>query len=430
MEKILTAVIIGMGSRGKNAYGAEFLTLKDRVKVTAAADPDRERLTIGSDAHGIPEDMRFSSAEELFAQPKLADLAVICTQDRQHAAHAAAALKKGYDVMLEKPVSPVLSELQEIVRVAEQEKRKVVVCHVLRYTPFFRTIKKAIEDKRLGRIVNIQAIENVIYWHQAHSYVRGNWRRKDETSPMIMAKCCHDLDYLIWLTGSRCERVSSFGSLLYFKPENAPEGAAERCMGGCRAKKDCPYDAEKIYLTGRPTGILTGNTGWPANVLAEDPTEEKIRKAIEEGPYGRCVFACDNDVVDNQIVNMQMEDGSVLSLTMSAFTAGGGRTVKVMGTRGDLWGDMDQNIIRICEFGKEPEIIDLGKEEELSGHGGGDRGLVLSVLDYFSGKPADSSITTLETSVESHLAALAAEESRLHGGMPVAIADLRGDRNP
>jgi len=427
MDKILTAVIIGMGSRGKNAYGAEFLTLKDRIRVTAIADPDEERRTLGAKEHGIAEDLCFSSADELLARPKLADLACICTQDRQHVSQAVAALKKGYDVLLEKPISPLLSELQEIVRTAKETNRKVIVCHVLRYTPFFGIIKKAIDDGRIGRLVNIQALENVRYWHQAHSFVRGNWRREDETSPMILAKCCHDLDYLIWLSQSRCERVSSFGSLLYFKPENAPEGAAKRCLDGCKAKDRCPYDAEKIYLTDKQTGVLTGHTDWPVDTLSEHPTEESIRKVLKEGPYGRCVFSCDNNVVDNQIVNMQMESGAVLSLTMSAFTSTGGRTIKVMGTHGDIWGDMSQNIIRICEFGKEPEIIDLGKQErDFAGHGGGDRGLILSVLDYLEGKEDNGTITTLETSVESHLAALAAEESRLKNGMPVEIAPMRG----
>ena len=427
MHKKISLVIIGLGSRGKNAYGTELLNLRDRAEVVAVADPNEERLAIGGNEHNIPPERRYHTAEELLAQPKLADAALICTQDRQHVGHAVAALRKGYDVLLEKPVSPDLSELQKIVRVAREENRSVVVCHVLRYTPFFQLIKETIDSGRLGRVVNIQALENVRYWHQAHSFVRGNWRRSEETSPMILAKCCHDLDYLIWLCGSRCEKVSSFGSLIHFKPENAPEGAAARCLDGCRAKENCPYDAEKIYLYNKDTGVLEGNTEWPVDILSENPTEKTIREAIQNGPYGRCVYACDNDVVDNQIVNMQMENGAALSLMMSAFTSIGGRTIKVMGTMGDLWGDMNRNIIRICEFGKEPEIIDFGKpKNDFNDHGGGDRGLILSFLDYLEGKKTDNTITTLETSIESHLAALAAEESRLKGGMPIDIAPLRG----
>lgn len=425
--KIVRIAIAGVGSRGKNAYGLELLNMKDRAKVVAVADIDPERLALAGDAHGVPKEMRFSSAEAMLAMPKLADAMLVCTQDRQHVPHAVEALKKGYDVMMEKPISPKLEDLQEITRVARENGRRVVVCHVLRYTPFFQTIKKTIDSGALGEVVSIQALENVRYWHQAHSFVRGNWRREEDTSPMILAKCCHDLDYLVWLCGKKCERVSSYGSLMYFKESNAPEGAALRCTQGCKAKDNCPYDAEKIYLTNKDTGILCGNVEWPIDVLAENPTEEKIRHAIETGPYGRCVFHCDNDVVDHQIVNMQMESGASLSLTMSAFTSIGGRTIKVMGTLGDLWGDMHENRIRIGVFGKEPQVIDLGKEEkDFAGHGGGDRLLMEQFVDLMQGKEPDGTITTLETSVESHLVALAAEKSRLENGESIEIAPMRG----
>lgn len=425
--KIVRIAIAGVGSRGKNAYGLELLNMKDRAKVVAVADIDPERLALAGDAHGVPDEMRFPSAEAMLAMPKLADAMLVCTQDRQHVPHAVAALKKGYDVMMEKPISPKLEDLQEITKVSRENGRRVVVCHVLRYTPFFQTIKKTIDSGVLGEIVSIQALENVRYWHQAHSFVRGNWRREEDTSPMILAKCCHDLDYLVWLCGKKCERVSSYGSLMYFKKSNAPEGAALRCTQGCKAKESCPYDAEKIYLTNKDTGILCGNVEWPIDVLAENPTEEKIRHAIETGPYGRCVFHCDNDVVDHQIVNMQMEGGASLSLTMSAFTSIGGRTIKVMGTLGDLWGDMHENRIRIGVFGKEPQVIDLGKEEkDFAGHGGGDRLLMEQFVDLMQGKEPDGTITTLETSVESHLVALAAEKSRLENGESIEIAPMRG----
>lgn len=425
--KIVRIAIAGVGSRGKNAYGLELLNMKDRAKVVAVADIDPERLALAGDAHGVPDEMRFPSAEAMLAMPKLADAMLVCTQDRQHVPHAVAALKKGYDVMMEKPISPKLEDLQEITKVSHENGRRVVVCHVLRYTPFFQTIKKTIDSGVLGEVVSIQALENVRYWHQAHSFVRGNWRREEDTSPMILAKCCHDLDYLVWLCGKKCERVSSYGSLMYFKKSNAPEGAALRCTQGCKAKESCPYDAEKIYLTNKDTGILCGNVEWPIDVLAENPTEEKIRHAIETGPYGRCVFHCDNDVVDHQIVNMQMEGGASLSLTMSAFTSIGGRTIKVMGTLGDLWGDMHENKIRIGVFGKEPQVIDLGKEEkDFAGHGGGDRLLMEQFVDLMQGKKPDGTITTLETSVESHLVALAAEKSRLENGESIEIAPMRG----
>lgn len=427
MKDKITIAIAGLGSRGRTAYGAILLDMKDRAQVVAIADFDKTRCEIAQKEHNVKSENVFSSVEEMLSKEKLADAVLICTQDRDHVRHALMALDKGYDILLEKPVSPDLNELKSLVKKSKETGRKVLVCHVLRYTPFFQTIKKAIDSGRIGKIATVQALENVRYWHQAHSFVRGNWRRKDETSPMILAKCCHDLDYLIWLCGSKCKSVSSYGSLSYFKAECAPEGATLRCLDGCKAKVNCPYDAEKIYLTNKDTGVLHGNVEWPVDVLSENPTEETIRAAIEKGPYGRCVFHCDNDVVDNQIVAMEMESGATVTLTMSAFTSIGGRTIKVMGTLGDIQGDMHDNIIKITEFGKESEIIDLGREEkDFAGHGGGDQMLIEEFVSLLEGGEVNNTVTTLEVSVESHLVALAAEESRLEGGTPQLIAPLRG----
>ena len=427
MKDKITIAIAGLGSRGRTAYGAILLDMKDRAQVVAIADFDKTRCEIAQKEHNVKSENVFSSVEEMLSKEKLADAVLICTQDRDHVRHALMALDKGYDILLEKPVSPDLNELKSLVKKSKETGRKVLVCHVLRYTPFFQTIKKAIDSGRIGKVATVQALENVRYWHQAHSFVRGNWRRKDETSPMILAKCCHDLDYLIWLCGSKCKSVSSYGSLSYFKAECAPEGAALRCLDGCKVKANCPYDAEKIYLTNKETGVLHGNVDWPADVLSETPTAETIRLAIEKGPYGRCVFHCDNDVVDNQIVAMEMEDGTTVTLTMSAFTSIGGRTIKVMGTLGDIQGDMHDNIIKITEFGKESEIIDLGREEkDFAGHGGGDQMLIEEFVSLLEGGEGNNTVTTLEASVESHLVALAAEESRLEGGTPQLIAPLRG----
>lgn len=427
MKDKITIAIAGLGSRGRTAYGAILLDMKDRAQVVAIADFDKIRTEIAQKEHNVKSENVFSSVEEMLSKEKLADAVLICTQDRDHVRHALMALDKGYDILLEKPVSPDLNELKSLVKKSKETGRKVLVCHVLRYTPFFQTIKKAIDSGRIGKVATVQALENVRYWHQAHSFVRGNWRRKDETSPMILAKCCHDLDYLIWLCGSKCKSVSSYGSLSYFKAECAPEGAALRCLDGCKAKANCPYDAEKIYLTNKDTGVLHGNVEWPVDVLSENPTEETIRAAIEKGPYGRCVFHCDNDVVDNQIVAMEMESGATVTLTMSAFTSIGGRTIKVMGTLGDIQGDMHDNIIKITEFGKESEIIDLGREEkDFAGHGGGDQMLIEEFVSLLEGGEVNNTVTTLEVSVESHLVALAAEESRLEGGTPQLIAPLRG----
>ena len=426
MGKIRIA-IAGLGSRGESCYGQALLEMKDRAEVVALAEPRADRLKAAAEAHGVPADRCFATVEEMLEQPKLADALVLCTQDRQHVPQAIVALKKGYHIMMEKPISPELEDLRRIVQVARECQRRVLVCHVLRYTPFFGKIKDVIDSGVIGEVVAIQTIENVGYWHQAHSFVRGNWRNSGETSPMIMQKCCHDLDYLVWLSGQRCERVSSFGSLKHFRPECAPEGAAMRCLDGCKAKEYCPFDAEKIYLTNEKTGVLKGNKGWPLDVLALDPTEESVRAAIETGPYGRCVYHCDNNVVDHQIVNMEMENGATLTLTMCAFTTAGSRTLTIMGTKGDIRADMSANTIRVCAFGGQPEVIDVTKlAADFSGHGGGDKQLISQFIDIVGGKEPDSRVTTLEASVESHLVALAAEESRKNSGKVIEIAPMRG----
>ena len=292
---------------------------------------------------------------------------------------------------------------------------------MLRYTPFYSKIKELILDGAVGRVMNIQAREDVGFFHQAHSFVRGNWRSSEETSPMILAKCCHDMDILVWLSDSRCKRVSSFGELSWFKEENAPQGSAKRCLGGCLVKEKCPYDAEKIYITDKDTGIRSG-AGWPSNMLVMHPEEESVRKALQDGPYGRCVYHCDNDVVDHQVVNLQMENGITITFSMCAFSATCNRTIKIMGTMGQLEGDMGENMIYYTPFGKETEEIDLTKlTEDFSGHGGGDVRMVKQFRDYIMTGKESPSITDLEVSLESHYIALAAEKSRQENGSMIFL---------
>ena len=298
-----------------------------------------------------------------------------------------------------------------------------MVCHVLRYTPFYGELKRLIDAGTIGDVVSIQAIENVAYWHQAHSFVRGNWRNSNETSPMILQKSCHDMDILLWLAGKHCERVSSFGGLRLFKPECAPEGAAARCLDGCKVKENCPFDAERFYIT---DGVLKGKTGWSMDVLALHPTEESIRKALECGPYGRCVYHCDNNVVDHQVVNMELEGGATVSFTMCAFTSRSHREIKIMGTKGDIAANMGDNIIDVGVFGKEHRYIDVNKlASDFSGHAGGDNRMVSELLDLVAGTAdGKTALTSIDRSLESHYAALAAEYSRLHGGKSVELADF------
>ena len=427
MQKPITVAIAGLGGRGKDTYAPMALSRPDLMKIVAIADIVPEKVADVAQTYGVPPEGCFSSAEEMLAQPRLADVLFVCTQDRQHVGHAIPALEKGYHILMEKPISPVLSECQRVLQAAKKAQRQVVVCHVLRYTPFFQKIKEVIDSGRIGRVVSVQSLENVVYWHQAHSFVRGNWRREEDTSPMILQKSCHDLDILLWLLGERCARVSSFGSLSYFREENAPAHSAARCRD-CQAREGCPYDAYKIYLTNEETGVLHGHTGWPADIVCMHPTEAGIRAALEDGPYGRCVYRCDNDVVDHQVVNMELEHGQTIGFTMCAFTKTGGRTLKIMGTHGDIRADMHENFIDVEVYGGETEHIDVRTlAADLSGHAGGDIRMVEEFLEMLAaGWQPSGTLSTLEASIESHLAALAAEHSRKHGGASVEIAPMRG----
>lgn len=419
-----TIAVAGLGQRGYRIYATLFHSMPERAKVVAVADVDAEKVKEAKESLQIAEDRCFSSAEEMLRMPKLADAMVIATLDRQHVAQAVKALEKGYDLLLEKPISGDLKECQEILEAARRLGRKVVVCHVLRYSPFYRKIKEILDSGALGELMNIQAIENVGYWHYAHSFIRGNWRNSEETTPMIMQKCCHDMDLMVWLTGRKCESVSSFGSLGYFNKEHAPEGATAYCMGGCKAKDRCPYDAEEFYINHPEKGVANGNTEWPVNMIEQYPTVKNVRAALPTNQYGRCVFHCDNNVVDHQVVNLLMEGGLTVNFTMTAFTEEISRYSKYMGTHGQMIADMKTNVIEVERFGYPKEIIDLGTLEGHEGHGGGDAVIVSDFLDYLNGKECKG-ITSLADSLESHFICMAAEESRVQGGKVMELEAFR-----
>ncbi len=424
-ERPVTFAVCGFGIRGMEAYSSYQKSHPNEMKVVAVADPDPARRAIAQKEYGVSPEACYNTAEELLCQPRLADVMIIATQDRQHVAQALAAMDKGYHLVLEKPISPSLQECIALRNKAHETNRVVIVCHVLRYTPFFGTIKQLLDDGTIGRIETLEADENIAYWHFAHSYVRGNWRRKDESSPMILAKSCHDMDIIRWLIGTPCKRVSSFGRLDWFREENAPEGAGKRCMD-CPVRESCPYDAQKIYLTNDRSGYDSGNRGWPLTVLCSEPTPERIREALRTGPYGRCVYHCDNDVVDHQTVNMEFEGGATAVFTVSAFTSRGYRTIRIMGTMGEIEGNMDTNTIVVRKFGQPDQEMNLDQiTDRFAGHGGGDAKMMECVCSMFrGGEPQGVALTGIDASVDSHVMALAAEESRLHGGIGIDLEEF------
>jgi len=409
---MVTAVLLGAGQRGYEVYGKAALGNPEKLKFVAVAEPNEARRTRFALEHKIPDENIFSSWQELLERPKMADAAFICTQDRMHTEPTLKALKAGYHVLLEKPMSPDPAECIAMGKYAEKYDRILSICHVLRYSAFYTTIKKIVDSGRIGQIVNIRHSENVGYWHQAHSFVRGNWRNSQETSPMILQKCCHDMDVILWLMNRSCVKVSSFGSLTYFCRENAPQGAPARCTDNCPAKDTCIFNAERFYLG--------QNVNWPVSVISEDTSLEARRHALENGPYGRCVYYCDNNVVDHQVVAMEFEGGATATHTMTAFTPDCTRAIEVMGTKGYITAEMKKfgdtahrNEIIVTDFlTGEIEHIEVDDHGLMTGHEGADVLLTIGFADQVASHDINGK-TSAARSVESHLMSLAAEKSRV-----------------
>lgn len=412
-KKNYTVAILGVGARG-SVYGSLMTAKKDAFRIVALCDYDAEKLHLYGNEFGVNASELYQD-ESVFFKKKRADVLVIATQDKDHIRHALKAFALGYDVLLEKPITDKIEDGEALIASQKKYGCKAVVCHVLRYAPAFLKAKELLDNGEIGALVAINALERVAYWHQAHSYVRGNWRKREESTPMIMAKCCHDLDLLQYYAKSKCESVSSVGDLHLFKKENKPQGATARCVD-CPHKNTCAYSAVEIYIErwkkeGRPAGL------WPHSVIALAPlTEEKLYEAIENGPYGRCVYDCDNDVVDYQSVQATFENGVKATLTMTAFTKDGGRRFHFYGTQGEIVLEEQNNCVRLERFDGRVETFNIDVLNESGyGHGGGDFYLIEKLYEVLCGDEKGE-VTSLQASWESHLIALSAEESRLLGG--------------
>lgn len=422
----LTLAILGCGSRGRT-YARIAASMPQRFRLAAAADPNPVRLGQVRDLSANPDFRGFPSDAELFAAGRRAELLVIATQDAQHHQQALRALELDYHLLLEKPAARTIHEILDIRTLAEARGRLVSLCFVLRYTPFYREVKAQVASGRLGRILHIEASEGVGAFHQAHSFVRGHWSRTAESTPMIVQKCSHDTDILAWLKqGSRARRVTSQGSLSWFRPENAPPGATPRCTAPCPHSApgggSCRYDSHR-YLTDQRRWL---DFVYPAD--AEAASDEDILAWLAHAPWGRCAWKCDNTAVDHQVVTVEFDDGATASLTMSAFDRG--RQLVVHGTEGTLrggesWADptrMELFFRPLDSATAEPIPLPAPRESAYVGHGGGDFGLIDS-LDAIVADAAPGS-ASLQSSLDSHLIAFAAELSRRRGGEPVDLADL------
>jgi predicted dehydrogenase len=407
MQAPIEAVMLGAGNRGLFAYGPQALRRPHEIRFTAVAEPDEGRRRRFAVEHGIPRERQFRSADELYARGRIADSLFNCSSDGEHLASTLPALALGYHVMLEKPMAATLDGSVELVRAAERSGSLLTVAHVLRYTAFFSELHRRLAWGALGDVITAEHRENVSYWHMAHSFVRGNWRSTRHCSPMILSKCCHDLDLLFWNLGP-VARLGSFGALSHYRADRAPSGAPPRCTEGCPVEESCPFYAPRLYLT--------DNVEWPVNAISEDLSLAARRRALETGPYGRCVYACDNDVVDHQTVSLELASGATAVLVMHGHSHEEQRTMRYDGTRGTLRG----RFFKAMESGIEIHDHRTGRVEQLcpdpgdDAHGGGDAGLVQAFVRSVR-REAEPGLTGARESLESHLLAFAAEEARSRG---------------
>lgn len=414
MNVPVTLAIVGAGKRGE-AYAEYAKHHPDQLKVVAVAEPRpilRDRMAA---AHGIDPSACFDGYQSLAAAGKLADAVAICTQDRMHLQPVELFAPQGYAILLEKPMSPDPEECEKIIACVKRHGNLFAVCHVLLYTEHTVKLREILQSGAIGETVSVQHLEPVAWWHQAHSFVRGNWRNQSESSFMLLAKSCHDIDWLRHIVGTRCTQVASFGSLRHFKASERPDGAADRCLD-CAVEADCPYSAKRIYHTHFQRDAVAN---YINDVITEGRnTLEAVEDALRNGPYGRCVYACDNDVVDNQTVMLQFDGPVTVTFTMTAFTPAIHRTSRIFGTRGYIETDFVK--IKVFDFLTEKESeydTRAGGATAASGHGGGDYFLMKSFVHAVATGDRSGIHSGPDATLESHRMVFAAEQSRLDGRM-------------
>jgi predicted dehydrogenase len=421
MATPITAIVVGAGHRALY-YASYAQKHPEELKIVGVADPDERRRRLVLETYGCQPDMGFASAEELAARGRLAEVIINGTMDHQHVATTIPLLEAGYDVLLEKPIAIHVDELQQLHQVARRTGRLVMICHVLRYAPFYVAARSVIARGDLGEIMNLQTIEHVSYHHMAVGFVRGKWNREAGGSTMLMAKCCHDLDLQAWMmSGNAPTRVASFGGRQFFRPEKAPAGAGTRCVVDCAIEAQCQYSARKHYLEQGKWGFYC----WAGIEHLKEATEQDKLEHLRTGPYGRCVWHCDNDVVDHQSVTVEFANGATATHNMVGGTARPSRAIHVVGTKGELQGVFEDNqlVLRFPDSRKgheyREEKVNIGDFSDHhgagGGHGGGDLRLVADFVHRVRGQAPSISCTTLEDSLAGHLIGFMADTARRDG---------------
>ncbi len=402
MSERIKIALLGAGGRG-SGFANTIKNLAHMAEIVAVAEPRDSYRNDIQQQFDLPPNRVFTDWRDFVALGKICDAVIIATMDQEHVGPAVACQKLGYHMMLEKPMAISLEDCRKIAEAQKEHGVITTVCHSMRYNKGFAMVKDILDSGKLGEIITIDQLEQVAFWHQAHSFVRGNWGNEGRSTFMLLAKSCHDIDYIAYLTGKSCQQISSFGGLAHFTTANAPEGSTERCTDGCSVETTCPYSAIKEYVNN------ANLNQWPANVCSHEHTREAHMEAIKTGPYGRCVYRCDNDVVDHQVVIMQFADNITATFTMTAFTQGGGRKLRVHGSAAEL--TYDESEITIKYFGSNNvERITVGAET--GGHGGGDQRVINAWLQAIQANDANLVMTDVHESLRTHSIVFAAEQSR------------------
>ncbi|MBK6573265.1 MAG: Gfo/Idh/MocA family oxidoreductase [Saprospiraceae bacterium] len=409
VERKITAITLGAGARG-NTYGNYAIDFPDQIQIIGVAEPIPIRNERYATKHKIKEENRFVTWEHVFQKPKFAHAIIITTPDHLHFEPCMKALEMGYDVLLEKPMAQSEKECRAILNKVKMTKRIVAICHVLRYAPYFIKLKELIHSGAIGELISIQHFEPIEHIHMSHSFVRGNWHNSKETTPIILAKSCHDLDIMRWLIGKKSKHIAAFGNLKWFTKTNAPEGSTNRCMDGCKVESSCPYSAKKIYYDKRSWTYVFDLP------IKKEEQGNAILEYLKTTNYGRCVYRMENDQPDHIICSILFDNDITANFSMEAFTSYGGRRTRVMGSMGDIVGDMSKFTYTNFRTGKaidwDNSLIEDGVYKH-HGHGGGDYRLMNDWVAAVSAQNESLLTSTIEDSIESHIMGFAAEKSRL-----------------
>lgn len=404
MKKV-TAVLVGAGDRGANAYASYALSNPGTIQFVAVAERDEAKRRHFQKLHNIPDDRAFESWDALFEKGKIADAILICTNENYHYEPTKKAMELEYNILLEKPITQQAETCVEIGDAAADYNRVFMLCYVLRYTPFYSEIKRVLETGAIGQLKTIVALENTGIAHFSHSYVRGMFSREANAGPMILSKCCHDMDMLNWMTEAQCVKLSSFSTPTYFHAGNAPQGAPQRCTDGCPVSDTCYYYAPKMYSVPR--------SGFDVDMISVDTSPQGKMQALAEGRFGRCVYHCDNDVVDTQVINMLYDNGVTVAFSMTAYSEDCYRTIKLTGTKGEIEGNLEKNEFVVKDFATgRHEIIRVSTV--LDRHSGGDYFIMTDFIKLIREGKAGGR-THAHGAVDSHVMCFASEVSRKEG---------------